>query len=42
MKGIPVLMYHALENAAHPAGAKDPGEKLYVLQASQFREQMEF
>ncbi len=41
-KGIPVLMYHALEDADHPAGAKDPGEQLYVLQVSQFREQMEY
>lgn len=42
MKGIPVLMYHALEDQDHPAGAKDPGEQLYVLQVSQFREQMEY
>lgn len=41
-KGIPVLMYHALEDAAHPAGAKDQGEQLYVLPVSQFREQMEY
>lgn len=41
-KGIPVLMYHALEDEAHPAGAKDAGEQLYVLQVSQFREQMEY
>lgn len=41
-KGIPVLMYHALEDAAHPAGAKDAGEQRYVLQVSQFREQMEY
>lgn len=39
---IPVLMYHALEDAEHPAGAKNPGEQLYVLQVKQFREQMEF
>lgn len=42
MNGIPVLMYHALEDAAHPAGAKDAGEQRYVLQVSQFREQMEY
>ncbi len=42
MTGIPVLMYHALENLHHPAGAKGPGEQLYVLQAGQFREQMEY
>jgi len=40
-KSIPVLMYHALEDKAHPAGAKDAGEQRYVLQVSQFREQME-
>ena len=39
---IPVLMYHALEDAEHPSGAKDPGEQLYVLQVRQFREQMEY
>lgn len=41
-KGIPVLMYHALEDEAHPAGAVDAGEQLYVLPVSQFREQMEY
>lgn len=41
-KGIPVLMYHALEDEAHPAGAKDAGEQRYVLQVSQFREQMDY
>ena len=35
-------MYHALEDEAHPAGAKDAGEQLYVLPVSQFREQMEY
>lgn len=42
MKGIPVLMYHAIEDSDHPAGGKDAGEQLYVLQVSQFREQMEY
>lgn len=42
MKGIPVLMYHALEDTEHPAGSRDAGEQLYVLQVSQFREQMDF
>ncbi len=42
MKGIPVLMYHALEDEAHPAGARDAGEQLYVLHVKQFREQMEY
>jgi len=42
MTGIPVLMYHAIEDADNPAGAKDPGEQLYVLRVSQFREQMEY
>jgi len=41
-KAIPVLMYHALEDVDHPAGAKDPGEQRYVLQVNQFREQMEY
>lgn len=41
-KGIPVLMYHALEDVAHPAGAADAGEQRYVLQVSQFREQMDY
>lgn len=42
MNSIPILMYHAIEDACHPAGAKDPGEQLYVLQTKQFREQMEY
>lgn len=42
MNGIPVLMYHALEDETHPAGAKDAGEQLYVLHVKQFREQMEY
>lgn len=42
MTGIPVLMYHALEDADHPAGSRDPGEQLYVLHVDQFREQMEY
>lgn len=41
-KGIPVLMYHALEDESHPSGAKDAGEQRYVLPVSQFREQMEY
>lgn len=35
-------MYHAPEDEAHPAWALDAGEPLYVLQVSQFREQMEY
>lgn len=42
MSSVPVLMYHALEDADHPAGAKDPGEQRYVLQADEFREQMSY
>src|SRR3974390_16332 len=41
-KGIPVLMYHALEDEANPAGAKDVGEQRYVQQVHQFREQMAY
>ncbi len=40
--GIPVLMYHALEDAQHPAGAKDQGEQLYILSTDKFREQMQY
>jgi peptidoglycan/xylan/chitin deacetylase (PgdA/CDA1 family) len=39
---VPVLMYHALEDEAHPSGAKDLGEQVYVLQVNQFLEQMEY
>ena len=37
---IPVLMYHALEDDQHQAGAKELGEQLYVVSVSNFREQM--
>ena len=42
MNNIPVLMYHALEDTDHPAGAKDTGEQRYVLQTEQFGEQMSY
>jgi len=42
MKGVPVLMYHALEDHSHPAGAIDSGEQLYVLDVTTFKEQMEY
>lgn len=42
MAGIPVLMYHALEDCNHPAGSLDAGERVYVLQVEQFRAQMEY
>ena len=40
--GVPVLMYHALEDDEHPAGYTEPGDKVYVLQVEQFREQMAY
>ncbi len=39
-RGIPVLMYHALEDEKHPAGAKNQGEQLYIVSVDNFREQM--
>ncbi len=42
MNGIPVLMYHALEDEEHPAGFIDKGDQIYVLSVRQFREQMEY
>lgn len=39
---IPVLMYHALEDASNPAGSKNPGEQLYVLSRDAFYGQMEY
>lgn len=39
---IPVLMYHALEDSKHPAGAKDAGEQLYVVSRDTFHAQMEY
>lgn len=41
-KGIPVLMYHALEDEQHPAGARDQGEQIYIVSAKNFREQMQY
>lgn len=40
--GIPVLMYHALEDSMHPAGAKDAGEQLYILSRDMFYDQMKY
>lgn len=40
--GIPVLMYHALEDEQHPAGAKDQGEQLYIVSVNNFRDQMQY
>jgi peptidoglycan/xylan/chitin deacetylase (PgdA/CDA1 family) len=42
MPGIPVLIYHALEDESHPAGSSEPGEQLYVLTVKNFCEQMEY
>jgi len=41
-KGVPVLMYHALEDDQHPADYTDAGDKVYLLQVEQFRQQMEY
>lgn len=41
-KGVPVLMYHALEDERHPAGAKDQGEQLYIVSVDNFRKQMQY
>lgn len=42
MSNVSVLMYHALENAEHSAGAKNAGEQRYVLKYDLFSAQMEF
>lgn len=42
MNGIPVLMYHALEDQDHPAGYVDKGDRIYLLNVCQFREQMSY
>src|SRR5690348_5189885 len=42
MRGLAVLMYHALEDGDHPCGAEDPGERLYTVAAACFRQQMEY
>jgi peptidoglycan/xylan/chitin deacetylase (PgdA/CDA1 family) len=41
-KGIPVLMYHALDDEQNPTGAKDLGEQLYIVSVDNFRKQMEY
>jgi peptidoglycan/xylan/chitin deacetylase (PgdA/CDA1 family) len=35
-------MYHAIESAEHPAGARDAGEQCYVLRLEEFGAQMAF
>ncbi len=42
MKKIPVLMYHALEDAQHPSGQDSLSERVYVLTREQFAEQMAY
>jgi peptidoglycan/xylan/chitin deacetylase (PgdA/CDA1 family) len=42
MTGVPILMYHALEDAEHPAVTVAASERRYVMQAAEFREQMMF
>lgn len=42
MTNIPVLMYHALDSPQHPAGSKDSGEQLYVLDVTIFEGQLNF
>ena len=42
MNGIAVLMYHGIEDENNPSGAKDSGEKIYVLDVKTFNEQMRF
>lgn len=37
---IPVLMYHALADAAHPSGLDDPAEELYTLTTEAFATQL--
>ena len=41
-KGIPVLMYHALEDDSHPVRAEKQGEQIYILQQSVFEAQMQY
>lgn len=41
MRGVPVLMYHAIEDDSHPSGAVG-GEVGYVVGADDFRRQLEF
>ena len=42
MTKIPVLMYHALDSPTHPAGSKNAGEQLYVLDVLLFEKQLQY
>lgn len=42
VKGIPVLMYHAIQDDEHPAGLKESGAQLYTVQTGIFRDQMRY
>lgn len=42
MTGIPVLMYHALEDAEHPTGYSDPADLIYTLYADTFRSHLAY
>ena len=41
-KGIPVLMYHGIENGQNPYKAESAGELLYVISQNQFDEQLSY
>jgi len=42
MSLVPVLMYHAIEDARHPSAYSEPGDQVYALQTDAFREQITY
>lgn len=39
---IPVLMYHAVENAQHPSVYQSPEDRIYAVTEAQFKQQMQY
>ncbi|MEM7020764.1 MAG: polysaccharide deacetylase family protein [Pseudomonadota bacterium] len=42
MSQVPILMYHAIEDAQHPSAYTDRGDRVYAIQAEMFREQISY
>lgn len=42
MTGIPILMYHALEDSGHPTGYNNPSDQVYTLDSVTFESHLKY